>query len=177
MHEAFQEAMRLKTAAAAILDEFEGKDMPQEKANEIDKLFDQAELKIEEGRRYQRAIEMDQPTNELPSPVGRMEEKNVQEDTELKTFRGYLSGAIPHNVAAKQLSATDESNGGYLVAPEQMYNGLIEKIDDEVFIRRYWENLLPYIHLHLYTSFLSIAPGPVLDKSSQSDIAFFVGCV
>jgi HK97 family phage major capsid protein len=55
----YDEANTLHVQAKAILTEFDGKEMPAEKAAEADRLLDQVEAKTAEAKRLERAVEQD----------------------------------------------------------------------------------------------------------------------
>ncbi len=60
----YDEANTLHTQAKAILAEFEGKEIPAEKATEVDALLDQVEAKTGEAKRLERAVEQDSFLND-----------------------------------------------------------------------------------------------------------------
>ncbi len=64
----YDEANALHVQAKAILTEFEGKEMPQEKATEVDTLLDQVEAKTTEAKRLERAVAQDSFLNDPANP-------------------------------------------------------------------------------------------------------------
>lgn len=60
----YDEANALHLQAKAILTEFDGKDMPQEKSVEVDKLLDQVEAKTSEAKRLERVMSQDSFLND-----------------------------------------------------------------------------------------------------------------
>jgi HK97 family phage major capsid protein len=145
---AFEEASRLYTAAKSILDEYDGQDMPQEKQNEADSLLDQAEAKTAEGQRLERAAAMEarinEPVNVLPTPVtpgdGDSAESPAAKDAaHLAVFRKALVSGT-HRMSSselKTLSATNDIEGGYLLAPEQFTAEIIKELDNTVYVRQF----------------------------------------
>ncbi len=66
----YDEANGLHVQAKAILTEFDGKEMPQEKSVEVDKLLDQVEAKTTEAKRLERAMAQDSFLNDPANPKG-----------------------------------------------------------------------------------------------------------
>ena len=68
----YDEANTLFVQAKAILAEYEGKEVPPEKAKQVDQLFDQVDAKSTEAKRLERAASMDAhfnaPATSLPAP-------------------------------------------------------------------------------------------------------------
>lgn len=59
-----QEARQLHERAKAILDEYDGKEIPAEKKNEVDAILDDVEKKIDEAQRLERTSQLDSYLNE-----------------------------------------------------------------------------------------------------------------
>ncbi len=66
----YDDANALHVQAKAILTEFDGKDMPQEKSVEVDSLLDQVEAKTSEAKRLERAMAQDAFLNDPANPKG-----------------------------------------------------------------------------------------------------------
>ena len=62
----------------------------------------------------------------------------------VKAFRSFLRGGTPalQNEEVRSLMASNDTLGGYLVAPMQFVARLIKAVDNEVFVRRY-ANVVP----------------------------------
>lgn len=97
----YEDAATLHGQATGILKEFEGKEMPKEKATEVDGLLDKVEAKTAEAKRLERAAEADKFLNEpvtgkrffTPQPETKAvkvmwqgRELNLGEIAELKTL-------------------------------------------------------------------------------------------
>jgi len=66
----YDEANQLHVRAKLVLDEFKGRDLPGDKASEVDTLLDQVEAKTAEAKRQERAAGLDEtfnkPNTQLP---------------------------------------------------------------------------------------------------------------
>lgn len=159
----YDEAANLHTQAKGILVEFEGKEMPKEKGEQVDALFDQVEAKTAQAKRLERADEQEKFMREPDSKNKKNmftdpDEKNgdaqkKQRDTlAMNAFRKVLIGGdrawmnlTPDELKAispegKALSADDASAGGTLVAPQMWVNQLLQAVDDQVFVRSLTKN-------------------------------------
>lgn len=151
----YDEANQLHVRAKAILDEFKEKDMPGDKAKEVDDLLDQVEAKTAEAKRLERAAGMDdtfnQPNTQLPLGGGQdgksggisAETKSLLrkegfksdviderffDDAEAKRHLAslqYFKGGLD-GVDRKDLQTSPASSGGYLVTDTQR-SELLEK--------------------------------------------------
>jgi|GEM_PF-1356134 len=74
----YDEAARLHRQAMDILAEYKGKDMPKEKAQEVDRLLDEVEAKTQEAKRLERAAEQDKFLNEPATRKAFFQDKEGQ---------------------------------------------------------------------------------------------------
>lgn len=82
----YDEANALHLQAKAILTDFDGKEMPQEKSVEVDKLLDQVEAKTSEAKRLERVMSQDSFLND-PANVKNMFGA-AQDQPEIKVLWG-----------------------------------------------------------------------------------------
>jgi HK97 family phage major capsid protein len=141
----YKEAGELHQRAKGILNEYDGKDMPQEKSTEVDTLFDQVEARVAEAKRLERAEQQEKTLGEPANPLGPSgaqgkgsdQPQNDQEALKTKAFNRYLrngeKGVTPTEMRA--LSADDDQAGGFVTAPTQFASGLLKFVDDQVNIR------------------------------------------
>jgi HK97 family phage major capsid protein len=151
----YDEANQLHVRAKSILDEFKGKDLPGDKAKEVDDLLDQVEAKTVEAKRLERAAGLgdtfNKPNTQLPLSGG-SEGKGGGISVETKNLlrqAGYKSAFIDERffdeaeakrhiatlqyfkggmdgVERKDLQTSPASAGGYLVTDTQR-SELLEK--------------------------------------------------
>ena len=120
-----EEAASLVKQGRAILEEYEGKELPADKAAEVDRLFDEAERKKAEADRLKRAAELDKFYNQ-PDRIEAAKhdtkslttEDKTQREAQLKAFKNYLhygtAGLSAEDV--KQLSSLRDPEGGYILS-------------------------------------------------------------
>jgi HK97 family phage major capsid protein len=141
----YQQAGELNQRARAILDEYDGKDLPQEKHTEVETLFDQVDAKTREARLLERAEEQEKALGEPQNRLGGSgatggEGKDAADPEAFKNrafTRALRSGTRALTEAeVKALSADSDTEGGYLQAPQQFAQGLLKFVDDEVHVRR-----------------------------------------
>lgn len=154
----YDEAGRLYERAKGIMGEFEGKEMPQEKANEVNTLLDQVEGKTAQAKQLERAAgigaELSQPANRLGASTATGESaKTDGQQAEVKAaYCKFLSagpaalthgeidllakhGARVNGAEIKALSAGDDQAGGYLVL-NQFRTELLTKQRESSAMRR-----------------------------------------
>lgn len=159
----YGEAANLHAQAKAILDEYAGKELPKEKGEEVDRLFDAVEAKTAEAKRYERADQQDAFLNDADAknrksafneadddddPKNAADKKKAKDDVAVVAFKKILQGGdrawfglsdderkaiMP--LDKKDLSADTSSAGGTLVAPQQWVAQLLKGVDDEVYVR------------------------------------------
>lgn len=140
--ELYTEAGRLHHQAKAIMDEYAGKEMPAEKAAEVDRLLDACDAKTAEAKRAGRVSAMEgdlaTPTNRLGASGALGGDTKGETPAEIKAFQRYIRHGQKglSSVEAKALRADDDDAGGFLVAPQQIAAGLLKFVDDEVVIRQ-----------------------------------------
>ena len=140
-----EEAASLHAQATAILEEYKGKELPKDKADQVDKLFDDCDGKIAEANRAEKAAKLDselnRATNSLPAPkagAGEGKQAAGEPTAETKAWSRFLR----HGEKAltgdeiKALSASEDTAGGFLQAPQQFATGLLKFVDDAVYIRQ-----------------------------------------
>ncbi len=138
-----------------------GRDVPQDKYNEWETLLDKADelseraQKTEEKETRSRQIErsLNDPVNRLNTPLpggnsGGEDKDNQRDEQQLRAIRKALRGGIhtlnheefallqPDRGSRRDLSAGDDTSGGYIVAPQKVVNRLLKRIDDETFMRQ-----------------------------------------
>ena len=151
----YDEANQLHVRAKGILDEYKGKDLPGDKATEVDTLLDQVEAKSAEAKRLERADGMgdtfNKPNTNLPINQGN-EGKGGSLSAESKSVlrqAGFKNAEIEErffdekeakqaiatimywksgfdSVERKDLATSPASAGGYLVTDTQR-SELLEK--------------------------------------------------
>jgi|CXWL01.1.fsa_nt_gi HK97 family phage major capsid protein len=151
----YDEANQLHVRAKGILDEYKGKDLPGDKATEVDTLLDQVEAKTAEAKRLERADGMgdtfNKPNTNLPINQGN-EGKGGSLSAETKSVlrqAGFKNAEIEErffdekeakqaiatimywksgfdSVERKDLATSPASAGGYLVTDTQR-SELLEK--------------------------------------------------
>jgi HK97 family phage major capsid protein len=151
IQETYNAATELYGRARAILDEHDGKAMGQEKANEVDTLFAEFDAKIAQAKQMEKALEREgimreyaEPQNNLdapkaaPSSAPASEPQTDEQKLALTAWNRALRGGtrVLSGGELKALRADSDPAGGYLVAPQQIVNQLIQAIDDQVFIRQ-----------------------------------------
>ena len=121
--------------------EAEGRDLNAEETPIYDKMFDEQDGLAKRVFRQIKHQELDREmaANALETEK-KSDRKNPQslEERQMSGFRGYLLGNPDADGMAefRALQADIDTQGGYLVAPEQFVTQLIKFIDDEVFIRQ-----------------------------------------
>lgn len=137
-----EEAAALHSQATAILDEFKGKTLPDDKNKQVDTLLDEMDAKMEEANRLERMEKADEyfktPTNRLPAPTGEGQSKPEPGIAE-KAFNRYLRNGektVFTPDEQKALAANDDQAGGFLLAPQQFATGLLKFADDQVIVRQ-----------------------------------------
>jgi len=122
----YEEAAQLYEQAKAIMAEYDGKDMPQEKANQVDALLDQVEAKTEEAKRLERMADNDKHLNDPVTQKKFFQTQAQGQDgsdgddgqpTRAKAFAKFLRYGEKGLTAEefKALVAGEDPAGGYLV--------------------------------------------------------------
>lgn len=135
----YSDAGELNQRARAILDAEYGDDgMPQEKMNEVETLFDQAEARIAEAKSFERAEALSRTLNEPQNRLGTGVPEQANDEQQLQAYRKALRLGVRslNDVERRALQADDDEAGGYLVAPQRMAQELLKFVDDAVEIRR-----------------------------------------
>lgn len=138
----YNDANSLHVRAQAIITEFSGKSMPQEKSNELDTLLDQVEEKTNQARQLERVAEQEKTLNAPQNRLGVSgalgdEGKGSDASPEAKAFNRALKHGVKAltDVERKALRADEDDAGGYLTAPQQFAQGLLKFVDDLVVVR------------------------------------------
>jgi HK97 family phage major capsid protein len=151
----YEEANQLHVRAKGVLDEYKGKDLPGDKAKEVDDLLDLVEAKTAEAKRLERAAGLggtfNQPNTQLPLGGGQegkgggisaetksalrqagyrsdvIDERFYDESAAKKHLATlmYLKGGF-EGVERKDLQTSPAAAGGYLVTDNQR-SELLEK--------------------------------------------------
>ncbi|MFY1669500.1 phage major capsid protein [Plantactinospora sp. WMMB334] len=141
-----QERAGLAAKARGILDTAQadgGRALTGEESAEFDRLMEQVDrfdgtiAREERMRARERSIDADpdEPVRDDNGP-----DKGKGEDgARMAAFRQYLIGGRGslNPEQARALQAGSDPEGGYLVAPQKWVTELIQRLDDEVFIRRW----------------------------------------
>lgn len=141
----YNEAGEFHARAKSLIDEYEGKDLPSEKQQEIDTLLDQVEAKTAEAKRLERAMQQEQhlgePQNRLGASTAAGDEKDGQPTLEEKAFRNYLRHGekalgLMSGDERKALRADEDTAGGFITAPQTFAAGLLKFVDDVLVVRQ-----------------------------------------
>ena len=131
-----QERATLVTDIRSIMNEYEGKEMPQEKRNELNRMetrFDTLNSDItKEERQLERERVIGEQQNEQKENRGTDTEKEIR-----SAFANYLREGTPQAMSEYRALAQDNpTQAGYLVAPEQFVYELIKELADSTFMRQ-----------------------------------------
>lgn len=132
-----QERAKHAKAARAILDEANGRDLTPEEDQQFDRLMEQAD-KLEErinreerAREAEKRIALDNPPTDDPGG------QQPDDERRMRAWSRYLrdgrAGLDEEHVRALNMGSDPE--GGYLVAPQQWVEQLIQAVDDAVPLR------------------------------------------
>lgn len=136
-----QERAQLKSDARKILDTAQeaGRDMSGEEEQEFDRLLNEADKvdkRIKQNERVDDVPEDPDPDDGHPRGEPREGGEPESEDVQRsRAFNAFLEGRQIPEQQARALNLTSDPEGGYLVAPEQFMQQLIQKVDDEVPLR------------------------------------------
>lgn len=150
----YDEANSLHVQAKGILAEFNGKEMPQDKKNQIDTLLDQVDAKVAEAKQLERAEEQHKFLNEPVTRKGFYQEKEekggddrseaVQKAARKAAWLKFGQGGLGALTEAeyKDLSVGVPSAGGYLTVDTWM-GELVTLAKDMSAMRRIARTLPP----------------------------------
>lgn len=121
-----------------------GRRLTAEESDKFDRLMEQVDAhdgdiaREERLRAKERRIDGD-PDDAPPVRENNGPDKGGNDGERMAAFRQYLIGgrASLNPEQARTLQAGSDPEGGYLVAPTQWVTGLLQRLDDEVFIRRW----------------------------------------
>ncbi len=128
------EEMRAITTAA----ETEKRDMTGEELAKHTALFDKTESLRQQIEAEQRQNELDRQMAATQAAAdGKRENKKSGEDEpiEVRAFRKFLTRSNLTAEEARALQADSDTQGGYLIPPQQFVTQLIQAVDNAVFIR------------------------------------------
>ena len=139
--EHIDKAQSLWHQAKSIMDEFDKKEMPKEKGEELDRLFEAIDASQKMAERDKKAHDtknfFENPVHN--HPVGSKEEKGAIDPQHAKAFQIYLrdgkSGFSEAGIEKKALSSLSDPEGGFLV-PQEFRAELIKKRRNLVFMRQ-----------------------------------------
>lgn len=134
------ERMEKVNAARAILDraESEGRNMSGDETAAYDKLFNEAsDLKNRIDREYKQQ-EMERELAQLQVEDGAVlptDPENQPQVQAVKLYEAYLRGQMTPEVR-NSLQSDSNTQGGYLVLPQEMVSEILKGVDDFTFIRQ-----------------------------------------
>ncbi|MBF6614757.1 MAG: phage major capsid protein [Chloroflexi bacterium] len=179
--ELYAAALKAVEAGKAILDEFDGKEMPAEKSVEVDRHFDEASQKRSEADRLEKAAELisslSAPLEEkrLPGMQASGGNQDVQEAAQVKAFNAWLMGDTSPETKAtlaplRYKAALNEgtaSQGGYL-APTIYANELLLPLFNESYLRSAGSRIIPMTSDALQWPKLTASSAAVLTSEAAS---------
>ncbi|OPX87741.1 MAG: Phage capsid family protein [Pelotomaculum sp. PtaB.Bin104] len=128
-----QERATLVTSIRALMDEFEGKEMPQDKKDELGRMearFDTLNGSI---TKEEKQLERERIIGEAQD---KLERKKDKVDEVSMAFNDYLKfGSQSTFEAYAALQQDNPTQAGYLVAPEKFVMELIKELDNTFFFR------------------------------------------
>ena len=135
----YNEATELYGRARALLENPKG--LSADDSAQYDRIMEQFDAKMAEAKRVERDVAASAAVAQLSAPqqrlgIGGAVASNEVEQRQLNLLRNWFKGQALSAVERKDLSAGVDAQGGYLVAPAVLANGIIKFIDDEVFLRR-----------------------------------------
>lgn len=150
IRELMEKRARLVGQARAILDkaESEKRELTTEERSQWDHTMEEAQRlgkQIDmEQRQAAAEAELNQPAHDVPRPqpgaTGDQRSANPRESEEYRSaFNSFLRGGMQNLSAVEHraLQADLGASGGYLVAPTQFVNNLIQALDNAVYIRQW----------------------------------------
>ena len=135
----YNEATELYGRARALLENPKG--LSADDSAQYDRIMEQFDAKMAEAKRVERDVAASAAVAQLSAPqqrlgIGGAVASNEVEQRQLNLLRNWFKGQALSAVERKDLSAGVDAQGGYLVAPAVLANGIIKFIDDEVYLRR-----------------------------------------
>ena len=135
----YNEATELYGRARALLENPKG--LSADDSAQYDRIMEQFDAKMAEAKRVERDVAASAAVAQLSAPqqrlgIGGAVASNAVEQRQLNLLRNWFKGQALSAVERKDLSAGVDAQGGYLVAPAVLANGIIKFIDDEVYLRR-----------------------------------------
>lgn len=116
--------------------ETEGRDLSNEEQTNYDALFTKVENLKTRIDREERQAELDRQiaASAASNPKHPINPEN-REDKTIVLYRGYLKGLKTPEIM-NALQADNDTEGGYLVIPQQMVGEILKNVDDMTFIRQ-----------------------------------------
>jgi len=135
----YNEATELYGRARALLDNPKG--LSADDSATYDKIMAEFDVKISHAQRIERDRAAVATMAEIQAPqqrlgIGGSASGSEVEARQLQLVRQWFKGGALTAAERKDLSAGVDAQGGYLVAPAVLANGIIKFVDDEVFLRR-----------------------------------------
>ena len=135
----YNEATELYGRARALLDNPKG--LSADDSATYDKIMAEFDVKIANAQRIERDRAAVATMAEIQAPqqrlgIGGSASGSEVEARQLQLVRQWFKGGALTAAERKDLSAGVDAQGGYLVAPAVLANGIIKFVDDEVFLRR-----------------------------------------
>jgi HK97 family phage major capsid protein len=135
----YNEATELYGRARALLDNPKG--LSAEDSATYDKIMAEFDVKIAHAQRIERDRAAVATMAEIQAPqqrlgIGGSASGSEVEQRQVQLLRQWFKGGALTAAERKDLSAGVDAQGGYLVAPAVLANGIIKFVDDEVYLRR-----------------------------------------
>lgn len=135
----YNEATELYGRARSLLENPKG--LSADDSAQYDRIMEQFDAKMADAKRLERDAAAASAMAQLSAPqqrlgIGGTASGNDVEQRQLQLVRNWFKGGMLSAAERKDLSAGVDAQGGYLVAPAVLANGIIKFIDDEVYLRR-----------------------------------------
>jgi len=135
----YNEATELYGRARALLDNPKG--LSAEDSATYDRIMAEFDVKVGNAQRIERDRAAVATMAEIQAPqqrlgIGGSASGSEVEQRQVQLLRQWFKGGALTATERKDLSAGVDAQGGYLVAPAVLANGIIKFIDDEVYLRR-----------------------------------------
>lgn len=135
----YNEATELYGRARALLENPNG--LSADDSAQYDRIMEQFDARMADAKRLERDAAAASTVAALSAPqqrlgIGGSASGSDVEQRQLALVRQWFKGGVLSAAERKDLSAGVDAQGGYLVAPAVLANGIIKFIDDEVFLRR-----------------------------------------
>jgi HK97 family phage major capsid protein len=135
----YNEATELYGRARALLENPKG--LSADDSAQYDRIMEQFDARMADAKRLERDASAASAVAQLSAPqqrlgIGGTASASDVEQRQLQLVRQWFKGGVLSAAERKDLSAGVDAQGGYLVAPAVLADGIIKFIDDEVYLRR-----------------------------------------